>query len=139
MGDALDGQWLTYHEPASASRQLGVGRCEVNGGDSRGTTGMTRVMPPDDWRAPGAPSRRTDGTPLLIEMLKAQTAGLQAHIESLKAKIAAADTRDAERLAELAHERELAHKAISAFAALAERLDALAAGRAKPWWRRLVG
>ena len=85
------------------------------------------------------PSRRTDGTPLLIETLKAQTAGLQAHIESLKAKIAAADTRDAGRLAELAHERELAHKAISAFAALAERLDALAAGRARPWWRRLVG
>jgi hypothetical protein len=30
-------------------------------------------------------------------------------------------------------------KAISAFAALAERLDALAAERAKPWWRRLAG
>jgi hypothetical protein len=72
-------------------------------------------------------------------MLKAQTAGLQGHIESLKAQIAAADHRDAERLAELAHESELAHKAISAFVALAERLDALAAGRARPWWRRLVG
>jgi hypothetical protein len=29
--------------------------------------------------------------------------------------------------------------AIAAFAALAERLDALAVERAKPWWRRLVG
>ena len=27
----------------------------------------------------------------------------------------------------------------AAFAALAERLDALAKERAKPWWRRLVG
>lgn len=30
-------------------------------------------------------------------------------------------------------------KAIAAFSALAERLDALAAERAKPWWRRLAG
>ena len=28
--------------------------------------------------------------------------------------------------------------AISAFAALADRLDALAAERARPWWRRLA-
>ena len=30
-------------------------------------------------------------------------------------------------------------EAIRAFAALAERLDALAAERSRPWWRRLVG
>jgi hypothetical protein len=29
-------------------------------------------------------------------------------------------------------------KAIAAFAALAERLDALVAERARPWWRRLA-
>ena len=29
--------------------------------------------------------------------------------------------------------------AIAAFAALAERLDALATERASPWWRRLAG
>ena len=104
-----------------------------------GNDGRTRVRVPDHCRPPGAPSGRTDGTPLLIEMLKAQTAGLQAHIESLKTRIAGTDSRDAECLAELARERELAHKAISAFTALAERLDALAAGRARPWWRRLVG
>ena len=28
---------------------------------------------------------------------------------------------------------------INAFAALAERIDALAAERSRPWWRRLVG
>ena len=30
-------------------------------------------------------------------------------------------------------------EAIAAFAALANRLDALAAERARPWWRRLAG
>ena len=122
---------------ASPPRRLGDGQFEENGtyGGQRwpdACPGAGRLAPP------GAPSGRTDGTPLLIEMLKAQTAGLQAHIESLKAQIAA-DNRDAERFAELAHERELADKAISAFTAPAERLDALAAGRARAWWRRLVG
>jgi len=41
--------------------------------------------------------------------------------------------------ADLAAERTRADKAIAAFAALAERLDALAAERVRPWWRRLVG
>jgi hypothetical protein len=30
-------------------------------------------------------------------------------------------------------------RAIAAFASLAERLDALAEERARPWWRRLAG
>ena len=59
-------------------------------------------------------------------------AALEDHNATLKA--------DVERLdADLAHERERADKAIGAFAALAERLDALAAARARPWWRRLAG
>jgi hypothetical protein len=36
-------------------------------------------------------------------------------------------------------ERLQTAKAIAAFAALAERLDALAADQRRPWWRRLVG
>jgi hypothetical protein len=36
-------------------------------------------------------------------------------------------------------EQAQTEKAIAAFSALAERLDALAAERAKPWWRRLAG
>jgi hypothetical protein len=39
----------------------------------------------------------------------------------------------------LAAERAQTEKAIAAFTSLAERLDALAAERAKPWWRRLAG
>jgi hypothetical protein len=45
----------------------------------------------------------------------------------------------AERLAaaaDLESERARTEKAISAFASLADRLDPLAAERAKPWWRR---
>jgi hypothetical protein len=35
--------------------------------------------------------------------------------------------------------RARTEKAIAAFASLAERLDALAAARSRPWWRRLAG
>jgi hypothetical protein len=51
---------------------------------------------------------------------------------AVEARLAAAD-------ASLAAEQAKTEKAIAAFASLAERLDALAAERAKPWWRRLVG
>jgi hypothetical protein len=47
--------------------------------------------------------------------------------------------RDVQHAAELKAEQTQAEKAIAAFAALAERLDALAAARSRPWWRRLVG
>jgi len=36
-------------------------------------------------------------------------------------------------------EKARADRAIEAFASLAERLDALAAERSRPWWRKLVG
>jgi hypothetical protein len=48
------------------------------------------------------------------------------------ARLAAAD-------ASLVSEQAKTEKAISAFASLADRLDALATERAKPWWRRLAG
>jgi hypothetical protein len=62
----------------------------------------------------------------------AYAAGLAAE----RAKVAARDAQDA---AELKAEQVKTEKAIAAFASLAERLDALAAARAKPWWRRLAG
>jgi hypothetical protein len=39
----------------------------------------------------------------------------------------------------LTAEQAKTEKAIGAFAALAERLDAQAAERSRPWWRRLDG
>jgi hypothetical protein len=46
--------------------------------------------------------------------------------------------RDAQHAAELKAEQAQTEKAIAAFLSLADRLDALAANRAKPWRRRLV-
>lgn len=47
--------------------------------------------------------------------------------------------REAQQAASLAAEQAKTEKAIAAFASLVDRLDALAAERAKPWWRRLAG
>ena len=64
---------------------------------------------------------------------------LEAHVATLKEQLAAAEARLAATDASMAAEQAKTEKAIEAFAGLAERLDALAAERAKPWWRRLVG
>jgi hypothetical protein len=63
---------------------------------------------------------------------------LEAHVTTLKEQLAASEGRLAASMAELTAERARADRAISAFADLAERLDALAASR-RPWWRRLAG
>ena len=70
---------------------------------------------------------------------------LAAALDELKAQLAAAGERETRLAAQLAaaearasEEAAKAGQAISAFAALAERLDALAEERRRPWWRRLV-
>jgi hypothetical protein len=67
---------------------------------------------------------------------RAKVEGERAKAERLIAEFAA---RDAQHDTELAAERARTSEAIAAFANLAERLDALAAERSRPWWRRLVG
>jgi hypothetical protein len=57
---------------------------------------------------------------------------LKAEVERLKDQLAASDARAIDEAIKTA-------QAITAFEALAQRLDALAAERVKPWWRRLVG
>jgi hypothetical protein len=73
------------------------------------------------------------------EVLKQARADHLAHVETLKAQIAAAAAREAQHVADLEAERERTSAAISAFADLADRLDQLASERARPWWRRLTG
>ncbi len=80
----------------------------------------TQDMPPDV-----PPVRPPDKDEPLIK-------ALEAHVETLKERLAAAD--DA-----LTAERAKTAQAIAAFASLADRLDAMAAERAKPWWRRFTG
>jgi len=73
------------------------------------------------------------------ERQAADFAGRDAQrVTELSAERARAEKHAAELGADLAAERARTEKAIVAFAALAERLDALAAERARPWWRRLV-
>ena len=55
----------------------------------------------------------------------------EAHVETLKAQLAAAEGRASEESAKTA-------QAIAAFEGLAQRLEAIAEARRR-WWRRLVG
>jgi hypothetical protein len=80
------------------------------------------------------PSRGPNKPDVRTPFIKA----LEAHVVTLKEQLAAVEARLAAADASLVAERETTEKAITAFAALAERLDALAAERTKPWWRRLV-
>jgi len=68
----------------------------------------------------------------LVHALESHIKTLQGENETLKQQLAAAEAR----LAAADGERA---KAIAVFASLADRLDALAVERAKPWWRRLAG
>jgi len=63
--------------------------------------------------------------PALTSALESHIKTLQADNEALRQQLA---TADAERA-----------KAIGAFSDLADRLDALAAERRRPWWRRIMG
>jgi hypothetical protein len=70
---------------------------------------------------------------VVIETLKARHAGM-------KAQFAAAErAEDAHHAAELAAELERAGKAFAELLRVSDRLAALAAKRARPWRRRLVG
>jgi hypothetical protein len=148
----LSGEWLTYREAAGrlgsnieAVRQRAI-RCRwprTVGNDKR-----ARIQIPEDLPIPvregneGAfqegndrASRKGNDGAYDRPLIKA----LEAHVETLKAQLAAAVARAEGLTAERDAERTQTEKAIAAFAALAERLDALAAERAKPWWRRLAG
>ena len=97
-------------------------------------------------RPPRRDDERTYDRPLEGPLIKA----LEAHVETLKEQLAAAEARaeklaaefadrDAERLAMLTAEQAKTEKAIEAFSALAQRLEAMAAQHAiKPWWQRLL-
>ena len=86
-----------------------------------------------------------------IATLKEQLAAAEARVEKLTAELAArdavhaddrakADKTFADLLAQLTAEKAMTAKAIEAFSALADRLDALAAAnQRRPWWKRLTG
>jgi hypothetical protein len=68
----------------------------------------------------------------------AHVTALEGHIEILKADVAKLEAQPSLGGADLEAERARNASAIEAFSALADRLDKLAAERARPWWRRLA-
>jgi hypothetical protein len=115
-----------------------------------------QVSPP-----PSPPDNLIKALEAHVETLKAQLAAAEARIDKQADDMVAYDTayaaglaaerakaermiaefaaRDAQHAAELKSEQAQTEKAIAAFSALADRLDKLAAERARPWWRRLAG
>jgi hypothetical protein len=62
--------------------------------------------------------------------LSAHVETLKGELDNLKGQLAGADARAGEEAAKTA-------QAIAAFEQLAQRLESIAAERARPWWRRL--
>jgi hypothetical protein len=157
----MEPEWLTYAEVAD---RLGVtpeaarSRAKRSGWRRQaGNDGRAKVLVALEPRPPGArpvtPRSPPDHKPVdaalvtalqnhintlaaeneaLKQDLTAIRADLSAHVETLKAQLASAEARAGDEAAKTA-------RAIQAFADLADRLDQLAADRARPWWRRLVG
>jgi hypothetical protein len=183
----LSGEWLTYREAAGrigsnveAVRQRAI-RCRwprTVGNDKRARIQIPEGLPipvrEGNDRASRKGNEGAHDRPLIkaleahVETLKAQLAAAEARIDKQADDLVAYDTayadglaservkveaerakaerviaefaaRDAQHVADLAAERATNERAIAAFASLADRLDALAAARAKPWWRRLAG
>ena len=180
----MSGEWLTYREAAGrlgsnveAVRQRAI-RCRwprTVGNDKRARIQIPEGLPIPARDGNDRASRKGDegahDRPLIkaleahVETLKEQLAAAEARIDKQADDLVAYDTayadglaaerakveaerakaerviaqRDAQHAADLAGERARTEKAIAAFASLADRLDALAAERAKPWWRRLTG
>jgi hypothetical protein len=156
---ASDGAWLTYREAAKAlgsnieavrQRAIRSRWPRTVGNDKRariqipegltipvreGNEGTSRK---DGDREPRKGNDRANDGPL-IKALEANIALLREQLSTTEARLAAADAREARFVADLEAERAQTAKAIEAFAALADRLDQLAAERSRPWWRRLAG
>ena len=90
-------------------------------------------------RGPDAQTSQPVRTPSELASDAQLIKALEAHVETLKQQLTAAEARLAGADVALAAERLRTEKAIAAFSAVEALLDTLAAERARPWWRRLVG
>ena len=155
----MDGEWLTYEQ---AAERLNVSPEAIRQRVIRhrwprtaGNDGKARIRLPDDVPTPsGRPNRRPVRNGQAADTLFINA--LEAHVETLKEQLAAAQDRAEKLAAEVANrdakhaadlvaerakveaERAKADKAIAEFGALADALTKIAAERMRPWWRRLV-
>ncbi len=155
----LTGEWFTFKQAAEllnvspeAVRQRAVrGRWQRTIGNDK----RIRVWLPEDWRDAirrsddepnGRPSRILDERVPAKRLIKA----LEAHVESLKAQLRAAEKLAEKQAGDLAVERALANQisarldqvAAELAAEQAQRASAeqeLAAERARRWWKPRVG
>jgi hypothetical protein len=141
--DDESGAWLSYAEVAdrlgvtpeaarSRAKRLGWRRQLGNDGKALVWAALEPRPPGDGPVTPRSPPARKAVDPALVTALQAHNETLKGDIEALRAQLELAG-------GELQAERARTSAAISAFADLADRLDQLAAERAKPWWRRLTG
>jgi hypothetical protein len=139
--DDESGAWLTY---AEAGDRLGVSPEAVRAKAARkrwrrqiGNDGLARVWLPGDL--PVTTRARTDDHPVTTRSSPDHRPGGAALVHALENHIKTLQGDKDALVQQLADERAKTEKAIAAFASLAERLDAMAAERAKPGWRRLAG
>jgi hypothetical protein len=132
----MEPEWLSYQEVAdrlgvtpeaarSRAKRLRWRRQMGNDGRALVLVALEPRAPCDGSMTPRSSPGRKAVDPALVTALENHIKTLQGDNEALKEQLAA--------------EQAKTSQAIAAFASLAERLDALAAERARPWWRRFVG
>ena len=134
-------EWLTY---AEVGERLSVSPHAARAKATRmgwrrqlGNDGKARVLVALEPRSPDESPMITRSSPARKAIDPALAASLESHIKTLQGEIDALREQLADERGRTALEAEKAGQAIAAFASLAERLDALAVERARPWWRRL--
>ena len=154
----MDAEWLTYREAAKrlgsnieAVRQRAIRSRwpRTMGNDKRARVqipdGLTNPFQEGNDRGSRHASRegndRAYDWPLERPIIKA----LEAHVETLKEQLTAAEARNSQLAAEVIAERAKteaerakADEALAEFSALADRLAALAEAQRPPWWQRLL-
>jgi hypothetical protein len=145
----MESEWLTYQQAAErlgcspeAIRQKAIrGRWQKTIGNDK----RPLIRLPDGWMnavrtAVERKNNKNERSVRTVDERASDTQlikALQAHVETLKEQLAAAEARDAQHVAQIAAEQAKAERAFAELSAVAERLAALAEERAKPWWRRL--
>ena len=138
----MEGEWLTYREAAerlgSTAEAVRYRALRGKWPRRRGNDGRARIELPDDPNPVRTPSAQPVRTPSEPRADQALTHALESHIKTLQADNEALRQDLAATRADLEAEKARTGQAISAFAQLADRLDAMAAAnQRRPFLKRL--